>query len=129
MSEKVILDASALLVLIQNEDGAEVVKPLLKHAAMSAVNVAEALAALQGINIPPKEALVFISDIIGTIVPFDMEQACCVAELQKDMQHKGLSLGDLSCIALGIILEAPIYTANKILSELNLKDADIRLIR
>ncbi len=33
MNNKVILDASSLLALIQNETGAEIIKPLLKFSA------------------------------------------------------------------------------------------------
>ncbi len=38
-----VLDASALLALIQQEQGAEIIKPLLKFSVMSAVNIAECL--------------------------------------------------------------------------------------
>ena len=124
-----IFDASALLALIQTEPGAEVIKPLLKTSIMSVVNVAESLTTLQKIGIIPKEALFAIKDIIPTIIPFDLEQANYVAELQLQAQHKGLSLGDCACIALGIKLQIPIYTADKIWSELQLSQADIRIIR
>lgn len=95
MNSNIVLDTSALLALIHEEQGADVIKPLLKFSMMSAVNVAESLTALKGINIAPQEALTFIADIIGKIVPFDLEQAKHVAELQSP-QHKGLSLGDIS---------------------------------
>ncbi len=93
------LNASALLALIQEEQGAEIIKLLLKFSVMSTVNVAESLTVLQRIGISPQEALILIADIIMTIIPFDLEQAGCVAELQSQVQHKGLSLGDRACIA------------------------------
>jgi len=40
-----------------------------------------------------------------------------------------LSLGDRACITLGIKLQAPIYTADKIWAKLKLNNADIKLIR
>ena len=126
---KIVLDASSLLALIQQEGGAELVKSVLKVSIMSAVNVAECLTVLQRTGFTPQEASVLIEDIVSIIVPFDIEQARCVAELQSRTQHKGLSLGDRACIALGIKLEAPIYTADKIWAELKLDGADIKLIR
>ena len=47
MNNRVILDASALLALIQEETGAEIIKPLLKFSVMSVVNVTETLSVLQ----------------------------------------------------------------------------------
>ena len=66
---------------------------------------------------------------ISSLVPFDEEQALKTADLKKITKSKGLSLGDRACLALGMTLKAPIYTADKIWKDLNLKDIEIRLIR
>ena len=129
MNNNIVLDASALLALIQEEQGAEVIKPLLKFSVMSTVNIAESLTTLQRTGVSPQEALILISDIIMTIVPFDLEQAGIVAELQSKVQHKGLSLGDRACIALGIKLQVPIYTADRVWVQLQLNNANVKLIR
>jgi PIN domain nuclease of toxin-antitoxin system len=129
VNNNIILDASALLALIQEEQGAEIIKPLLKFSVMSTVNIAESLTALQRFGISPQKSLTLISDIITLIVPFDLEQAGYVAELQSHVQHKGLSLGDRACIALGIKLQIPIYTADRVWTQLQLNNADIKLIR
>lgn len=129
MNNRVILDASALLALIQEETGAEIIKPLLKFSVMSAVNVTETLSVLQRTNISPEEGLTLITDIVTTIVPFDLEQAAQVAKLHPLVQPQGLSLADRACIALGIKLQIPIYTADRIWDELKLDNIDIRLIR
>jgi PIN domain nuclease of toxin-antitoxin system len=129
MNNRVILDASALLALIQEAIGAEIIKPLLKFSVMSAVNVTETLSVLQRTNISPEEGLTLITDIVTTIVPFDLEQAEQVAKLHPLVQPQGLSLADRACIALGIKLQIPIYTADRIWDELKLDNIDIRLIR
>lgn len=129
MNNRVILDASALLALIQEETGAEIIKPLLKFSVMSAVNVTETLSVLQRTNISLEEGLTLITDIVTTIVPFDLEQAEQVAKLHPLVQPQGLSLADRACIALGIKLQIPIYTADRIWDELKLDNIDIRLIR
>lgn len=129
MTDKVVLDASALLALIQNEKGADVIRPLLKKSVMSTINVAEVLTALQRVEIHPKDALVSICGIITGVIPFDLEQAQCAAELQPYVRHKGLSLGDRACIALGKKLKVPIYTADKIWGELQIDNIKIHVIR
>ena len=130
MNNTVVLDASALLALIQNEKGADVIKPLLKGAVMSTVNVAEVLTILQQrVDMLPKDAVKSVIDIIQEIVLFDIEQAQCVAESQPYVRHKGLSLGDRACLALGQKLKAPIYTADKIWGELKIENITINLIR
>jgi PIN domain nuclease of toxin-antitoxin system len=129
MNNRVILDASALLALIQEETGAEIIKPLLKFSVMSVVNVTETLSVLQKTNISAEEGLTLITDIITTIVPFDLEQAERVAKLHPLVQPQGLSLADRACIALGIKLQIPIYTADRIWSDLQIDNANIKLIR
>jgi PIN domain nuclease of toxin-antitoxin system len=129
MDNSVVLDSSALLALLQQEKGSEVVQPLLNDAVMSTVNIAEVLTALQRIHISPKEALFSIPGMIKAIVPFDLDQAQLVAELYPHGKDKGLSLGDRACISLGIKLKAPIYTADKIWEHLSIERADIRVIR
>lgn len=129
MNENIVLDASALLALIQNEAGADVVRPLLKKAIMSAINVAEVLTALLKVDIFPEDAAIAVSDIIHKIVPFDLEQARHTSELYPYVKHKGLSLGDRACIGLGQKLQLPVYTADKIWAELKLENVEICLIR
>ena len=129
VNSRVILDASALLALLQEEVGSEVIKPLLKFSVMSAVNVTEALSILQRADITPEEGLSLITDIVTTILPFDLEQAEQVAKLHPLVQSKGLSLADRACVTLGIKLQLPIYTADRVWAELQLDGADIKLIR
>ena len=129
MNNQIVLDASAFLALAQEEKGAEIIKPLLKFTVMSTVNIAESLTALQRSNIEASDAMNLINDIISNIIPFDLEQAVQVAKLNQLVKHKVLSLGDRACLALGMKLQAPIYTADKIWAELDIDKADIKLIR
>ena len=63
------------------------------------------------------------------IVPLDVEQSFDIAFLKKSTKHKGLSIGDRACIALGIKMKLPIYTADKVWADLDLEGAEIILIR
>ncbi len=76
-----------------------------------------------------EKACHIISDLVPNIMSFDIYQAKLVAKLQPSVKHTGLSLGDRSCISLGMILNAPIYTADKIWAKLQLDGVEIKLIR
>ena len=57
------------------------------------------------------------------------QQSFDIAFLQNSTKHKGLSIGDRACIALGIKMQLPIYTADKVWAELDIESAEIILIR
>lgn len=52
-------------------------------------------------------------------VDFTAEQAKIAGDLVAQTRSLGLSLGDRACVALGILLRAPIYTADKAWKKLN----------
>ena len=128
MNRKVVLDASAILALIQEESGAEVIRPLLKQSMMSTVNIAETLTSLQKVEIGPEEGMEYLSLLIAEIVDFDTDQAIDAAEFYPHVKHKGLSLGDRACLALGKKFQATIYTADKVWKDIY-PELDICLIR
>jgi len=128
MNKKVVLDASAILALIQEEPGAEIIKPLLKQAMMSTVNIAETLTSLQKADIGPEEGIEYMSLLVNEIVDFDLDQAVEVALFYPKTKHKGLSLGDRACLALGKKYRATIYTADKAWKEID-PELNIQLIR
>ncbi|WP_367364670.1 hypothetical protein [Candidatus Tisiphia endosymbiont of Nedyus quadrimaculatus] len=49
--------------------------------------------------------------------------------VKKHTKHKGFSFGNRACIALGIKLKVSIYTSDKAWDNLEIKQADIKLIR
>jgi PIN domain nuclease of toxin-antitoxin system len=52
-------------------------------------------------------------------VAFDEAQARVAGDLATQTRHLGLSLGDRACLALGIALKVPVYTAEKAWKKLN----------
>jgi PIN domain nuclease of toxin-antitoxin system len=126
---KVVLDASALLALIKNEPGAEIIEGLLGNIIMSSVNVVEVASILLDSDMTNIEAKEAIITFVDSIVPLDLEHSIACATLKKSTKHLGLSLGDRACISLGIKLQLPIYTADKVWSQLQLHEANIILIR
>lgn len=129
MNKKVVFDASSLLILLQEESGAEKLKPLLDYAVMSAVNISEVLNVLGRNKLSIEESMPLINDMITEIIPFDIDQAELSAKLSSDDSIKGLSLGDRACIALGMQMKLPIYTADQLWKKVKLSSANIILVR
>ena len=112
---KVILDASALLALINNEKGAKKVEQLMGSVVMSSINVAEVATRLSAM-LSQEECKLAIEPFLQSIINFDANQAYISA--YQSTKHKGLSLGDRACIALGVSLNLPVYTCDKVWAEL-----------
>jgi ribonuclease VapC len=126
---RVVLDASALLALLNQELGAEKLTPeLLRYATISVVNLAEVHSKLVKQGGDPDEAWVDALSPILETVPFTEEQARIVGCLMARTRTLGLSLGDRACLALGIALRAPVYTADRAWKKLKL-DVPIHVIR
>jgi PIN domain nuclease of toxin-antitoxin system len=128
MKNKYVLDASALLALINEENGHEKVANYLPEACVSTVNFSEVVSILYGISMPHKEIKQLMNDLVHSVIPFDEMQAYQTAELKSLTKVKGLSLGDRACIALGKIKNIPVITADKVWSTIKL-DVEIILIR
>lgn len=113
---KIVLDASVLLMVLNEEPGAEKFtrqSDLLERATMSSVNVAEAYSKLVGLGIDPNDAWEAVTAPIPEIVAFDTNQAEITGRLISLTRSVGLSLGDRACLALAISLKAPVYTADR----------------
>jgi ribonuclease VapC len=113
------LDASALLALLQNERGAEVVEHAIADGAtISTVNLAEALSTMARKGADPATALATMTErgVIGgaiTVEPFTLADAVEAARLRPLTANAGLSLGDRSCLALARRLGTPALTADQ----------------
>ncbi len=125
----VVLDASAMLAVINGEAGAEKLTPeVLAAAVCSTVNLAEVQAKLVSRGWPPEEAWEDARSPVREAVPFSVEHAKVAGSLVASTRRLGLSLGDRACLALGISLKAPVYTAEKLWTKLKL-DVRIHVIR
>jgi PIN domain nuclease of toxin-antitoxin system len=111
---RVVLDASALLAVLNRERGAEKLTPQLLSAAISStVNLAEVQSKLVSRGINPDEAWEATVSPIREAAAFTDQQAKIAGSLIAQTSAFGLSLGDRACLALGIALKAPIYTADR----------------
>jgi PIN domain nuclease of toxin-antitoxin system len=125
----IVLDASALLAVLNNEPGADKLTPeLLNNATSSTVNLAEVQTKLVSEGGSPDEAWEDALSPIREAIPFTVEHARIAGSLVTHTRPFGLSLGDRACLALGLLLKAPVYTADKSWKNLKL-GLQIRIIR
>jgi len=111
---RVVLDASAVLALLNNEPGADKLTPeLLSNATSSTVNLAEVQTKLVSEGGRPNEAWEDTLSTIREATSFTDEHARIAGSLVAQTRALGLSLGDRACLALGLALKAPVYTADK----------------
>jgi PIN domain nuclease of toxin-antitoxin system len=128
-AEHIILDSSALITILAEEKGQEVIIPLLPKAIMSSVNIAEvAKFLIESKGFSKNEVSTIVHSLIEKIIAFDTQLALISAEIIHITKRFGLSLGDRACLALAMQLNYPIYTADKIWSKLDL-DCKVILIR
>ena len=127
---KWVLDASALLALINAEPGAErVLRALLEsECVLVSVNLTEVLTRLIDRGASAQEAADRIQTTGLTVVAFDQTLAVAAAKLRTATRSKGLSLGDRACLALAQQLGSTALTADRAWSELDL-GIEIEVIR
>ena len=125
---RAVLDASALLALLNGEPGAEEVAAVLHEAAISTVNLSEVVAKLAEAGMPEPAIREAFQMLPLEVVPFDMEQAYEAGVLRPATRVAGLSLGDRSCLALAKRLGLPALTTDRTWEQLSV-GAEVRAIR
>ncbi|HPY42223.1 MAG TPA: type II toxin-antitoxin system VapC family toxin [Thiolinea sp.] len=115
-----VLDASALLALLQNETGSAQVHAALPKALISSVNWSEVIQKLSVFDPNASNIRLELEATGLKIVPFSAQHAELCAGLWVLTKPYGLSLGDRACIALGMQKKQDVMTADKIWEKLNL---------
>ena len=127
---RTVLDASAVLAVVLEEPGADVVVEALRSgAAMSTVNVAEVAARLHQDGWSESEVALVFGTLGIEILPFGPEAALSSGQLRTATRHLGLGLGDRACLATGRIEGCPVLTSDRIWRELDGAGIEIRCIR
>ena len=132
---RVVLDASAVLVLLNNEPGAEYVERVVVEsgAVVSVVNWAEVLT--KGVEAGQSPEIVreyfARSAVVGVrfqLEPLTEEDADTIARLRPATRAAGLGLGDRACLALARERRIPALTADRTWRRLEL-EIEIETIR
>ena len=108
---KVVLDASAFLTLIRNDEGAEKVEKALPTSVMSTVSLATIITELNSNIGIPEEQVAPIIALIPKVIEFTKEQAWIAALMYNITEQYGIPLEDRAALSLAKQLELPIMTA------------------
>jgi PIN domain nuclease of toxin-antitoxin system len=127
-ASRVVLDASALLALINQESGFDKVAAVMSTACMSSVNVAEVVSKLMDKGFREVEIREIFEALKLLIIPFDEEQGFIAGLLRADTKSLGLSLGDRACLSLAIQQKLSVLTADRVWAGLQL-GLNIQMIR
>jgi len=124
-----VLDASAVLALLHDERGADVVVAALAGSVLGAANLAEVVGKLVDLD-QDVTALVGLLESAGVaIAPVTRSDAELAGALRSLDGGRALSLGDRCCLALALRHDpAEVLTADRAWADLDLPVA-VRLIR
>ena len=123
-----VLDASAVLALLNQEPGADQVQEALPRAILSTVNLAEIVTRLASKGMPAVDVRDVLSLLGLESVPFDEESAIQSGLLYTVTHASGLSSGDCACLTLAKNLNAIALTADRAWQSPNL-GVEVRSIR
>lgn len=108
-----ILDASALLALLQDEPGAGKVADVIDDARMSTVNYAEVVSHYARLGAERRVVEAMLRPLPIELVPVDPELAMIAGMMRQLTGELGLSLGDRFCLALAKRDGLAAWTADK----------------
>ena len=124
----VILDASAIIAVYKQEQGADEVVRAADFARISALTIAEVATWLALRGVLPEEAYSSMNQFRLIVEPFHHARAIAAGFLATKIRRRGLSLADRAYLALGIELNLPVLTADRVWRDLDLS-VEVRLIR
>lgn len=126
---RAVLDASAVIALLRDEPGADIVAGYIGEALISAVNLQEVVKTLllRGIAIGPAREM--IDALHLEVRPHQTEDAYAAAALQEITSRFGSGLGDRSCMALAISEGLPCITMDRAWGQLAISGLTVTLAR
>ncbi len=124
-----LLDASALLALVNEESGADKVEKVLGEAAVSTINLAEVASKLTDRNWLPDDIAPLFQHLQLEVLPFEIDTALMTGQLRSPTKALGLSLADRVCLATGLLSKYPVLTADKVWMKVKIRGLKIDCIR
>jgi ribonuclease VapC len=109
-----VLDASALLALLNEETGSDKVERYIPGAIINAVNLSEVIGKLAESGMPEDDIHEVVATLALHVIPFDTILSFKAEFLRPITRDMGLSLGDRACLATGMLMNLPVITSDKI---------------
>jgi ribonuclease VapC len=123
-----VVDSSVVLAHLFNEPGANAAFDILDSATISSVNVSEVIAKLVSKGWDELQAADRFKRYGLTIVNHDEPMAIAAGSLLARHRKSNVSLGDAACLALAMVRNEPVATADRQWTSLGL-DLEVELIR
>jgi ribonuclease VapC len=124
-----VLDASAVLALLNAEPGHEAVSAVLPAAVIGTVNLTEVISKLCERGVPAGAAMEMVDCLGAEIVPHSRALARRAGVLRPLTKAFGLSLGGRACLALGAERGAAVMTAERSWDAPVARAADVEIVR
>lgn len=109
----VVLDASALLALLLNENGSVAVSAVLAEPALCTVNLGEVVGHFARNGVAEADIRRVLEPLPIESHAFDDDLAYAAGLLQPHTRSAGLSFGDRACLALAQRLGVRVLTADR----------------
>lgn len=120
MSKKYIIDASALLIVIYNENSKFDCKQYFADSVIHLVNVSEVLTVLMRDGMPINIARQIVHATVPELVASNLEEASLAAEIRVKNKEYGISTGDSFCLASAKLNDFVVITADQVWTKLDL---------